>query len=80
MKKKDFTQKLQLHKKVISNLDAVSLHGGTDIPIPIGTIVKTIIKTIRTKGDACTIIATCNCSMHCPTTTRTPEDCNTDQC
>ncbi|MGH1385502.1 class I lanthipeptide [Kordia sp.] len=78
MKKKDFTQKLQLHKKVISNLDAVSLHGGTDIPITIA--IKTIIETIQTRHDACTIIATCHCSMQCPTTTREPDKCNTDQC
>ena len=78
MKKKDFKQKLQLRKKVISNLDAVSLYGGTDIPITIPITIA--IKTIQTKHDACTIIATCRCSMQCPTTTREPEKCNTDQC
>lgn len=77
MKKKDFNQKLQLHKSVISNLDASMLHGGTDIII---VPIKTIIETLQTRHDACTIIATCNCSMQCPTTTRVPEDCNTDKC
>ncbi|WP_298520305.1 class I lanthipeptide [uncultured Kordia sp.] len=79
MKKKDFKQKLQLHKKVISNLDASLLQGGTDIPIPVTTIIKTI-KTIKTNYRACTIIATCHCSMHCPTTTEVDTNCNTEQC
>ncbi|MEM6719945.1 MAG: class I lanthipeptide [Bacteroidota bacterium] len=82
MKKKDLKQKLQLHKKTISNLDTSMLKGGTDpttVIISVETIELTIDLTIetiktrktnRTAHDACTIIATCYCSLTCP------EKCN----
>jgi len=62
MKKKEFNPKLKLGKKVISSLDAFSLQGGTQEP---SEPVKTE-KTKRTRHDACTIIATCHCSLTCP--------------
>jgi hypothetical protein len=77
MKKKDIKHKLQLKKKVISSLDVETIYGGTDFTIPIDTIIRTVIKT-QYRG--CTIIATCNCSLHCPTTTRVETNCNTEQC
>lgn len=65
MKKKEFNPKLKLGKKVISSLDAFSLQGGTEEPTEVPTRpVKT--KTVRTAHDACTLIATCNCSLTCP--------------
>ncbi len=75
MKKKEFKTKLRLGKKVISHLDISKIQGGTD-PVPVGSDPQ----PLNTKGDACTLIATCKCSMQCPTTTRIKENCNTDQC
>ena len=63
MKKQDFKGKLLLGKKVISKLDRKIVTGGTEIPIHNPTTIK---DTIKTKQDACTIIATCYCSMTCP--------------
>jgi len=86
MKKKEFKTKLQLQKKTISNLNIAQLKGGTDptfVVFTVETIEVTIeitIETIKTDYRGCTIIATCNCSMHCPTTTREPEKCNTEFC
>ncbi|MBC8753734.1 hypothetical protein H2O64_03575 [Kordia sp. YSTF-M3] len=74
MKKKEFNSKLQLGKNVISNLQASAINGGTDIPLP----VTTIIITIKTQYRLCTHIATCNCSMHCVTeddACKTERDC-----
>ncbi|MEM6685116.1 MAG: class I lanthipeptide [Bacteroidota bacterium] len=86
MKKKEFKTKLQLHKKTISNLAISQVQGGTNPTIAVATIetieitIDITIATLKTQHRACTIIATCNCSLHCPTTTREPEKCNTDYC
>ncbi|WP_298424788.1 hypothetical protein [uncultured Kordia sp.] len=63
MKKKDFKEKLQLRKKIISNLHSKSVQGGTEMTVQNPTTIK---ETIKTKQDACTIIATCYCSLTCP--------------
>jgi hypothetical protein len=66
MKKKEFNPKLKLGKKVISSLETFNLQGGTDVPSEVPTEPIRTVKTKRTKHDACTIIATCHCSMTCP--------------
>jgi hypothetical protein len=66
MKKKEFTQKLKLGKKVISNLETLLIQGGTDVPNEVPTEPIKTKKTKRTAHQACTIIATCNCSLTCP--------------
>lgn len=69
MKKKKLNTKLALGKRVISNLETETVQGGTDLTIIIETIKTTIQLVTRpnkTEHDACTIIATCYCSMTCP--------------
>lgn len=72
MKKKEFIPKLRLGKKVISSLEAFDLQGGTSDPVEVPSEPVKTKKTKRTEHDACTIIATCYCSLTCP------EKC--DQC
>lgn len=71
MKKKEFNNKLNLGKKIISNLDTSKLHGGMNIPLP-----TTIIITINTKYRTCTHLGTCYCSMYCATEN---DACKTEQ-
>lgn len=66
MKKKEFNPRLKLGKKVISSLESFNLQGGTEVPSEVPTKPIKTRKTVRTAHDACTIIATCNCSLTCP--------------
>ena len=66
MKKKEFSPKLKLGKKVISSLESFTLQGGTEVPSEVPTEPIRTVKTKRTAHDACTIIAPCYCSMTCP--------------
>ncbi len=66
MKKKEFNPKLALGKKVISSLETFNLQGGTDVSSEVPSEPIRTAKTVRTAHDACTIIATCYCSLTCP--------------
>ncbi|MFK7748531.1 MAG: hypothetical protein AB8B65_09080 [Kordia sp.] len=66
MKKKEFDPKLKLGKKVISSLETYNVQGGTEVPSEVPTEPIKTKKTKRTAHDACTIIATCYCSLTCP--------------
>jgi hypothetical protein len=64
MKKKDFKQKLQLRKRVISNLDCTKVKGGTD-PIVI-TVAVTRLTTFVTKPEVCETNGDV-CTLYCET-------------
>ncbi len=70
MKKKDFEQKLQLRKRIISNLDSAKVTGGTD-PIVIPITVTIRLTTFVTKPEVCETVGDV-CTLYC----ETKEICN----
>ncbi|MBC8753735.1 hypothetical protein H2O64_03580 [Kordia sp. YSTF-M3] len=65
MKKKDFKQKLQLKKRVISNLDCKKVKGGTD-PIAMTVAVTIRPTTFVTKPEVCETHGDV-CTLYCET-------------
>jgi len=58
MNKKDFKQKLQLRKRIISNLDDAKVKGGIDtIIVPVIQLTTFVTKPefCETIGDVCTL-------------------------
>ncbi|WP_157560088.1 hypothetical protein U8527_16520 [Kordia algicida OT-1] len=47
-------------------METFHLQGGTEVPSEVPTEPVKTKKTQRTAHDACTIIATCYCSLTCP--------------
>ena len=69
MKKKDFKQKLQLRKRVISNLDSNKIQGGTDpivYPITVTIDIAIRLTTFVTKPEVCETLGDV-CTAYCET-------------
>jgi hypothetical protein len=69
MKKKDFKQKLQLRKRIISNLDSNKVQGGTNkttYPVIVTIRLTAQLTTFMTKPQVCETHGDV-CTLYCET-------------